>query len=99
MCDAHNEEVRAEIRSIAADYVSCQRGHQKPGNHIHHIHTIYEIHEQSQSMVLMLLANLRLASESGEVVSNSGLECYASQLQSNMNRAIEASRALGESLK
>jgi len=101
LCEAHDNEVRAEVRTIASEVHDAIRKPENagPNAYTQHIDTIDEIHEQSRSLLHMLMLNHRRASQGEEALSDSNLESYTWQLVNNMDRAIEASCALSDSLK
>ncbi len=101
MCDTHDEEVKAEVQTIAREIHDTLQKPQtaSPARYNQHLDTIDEIHEQTRSLLHMLMLNHRRASQGEEALSDSQLENYAWQLVNNMDRAIEASCALSESLK
>jgi hypothetical protein len=107
LMEARDEDFIAEYRETAKQSLIQQQVReskttppaQTPSGHVQHIDTLDEIHEQTRSMLHMLMLNHRRAGQGEESMSDSVLENYAWQLASNMDRAVEASCALSESLK
>lgn len=101
MTKASDDDFRAELKETAAEFIRLETGAEQVSRHSvsQHLDTIDEIHEQTRSLLHMLMLNHRRASQGEEALSDSQLENYAWQLVANMDRAIEASCALSESLK
>lgn len=101
MTEASDEDLKAELHEAAKELqgATSQVLRASRPSIVQHLDTIDEIHEQSRSLLHMLMLNHRRASQGEEALSDSNLESYTWQLVNNMDRAIEASCALSESLK
>ena len=99
--DASDEDLKAELQeTVALAREVAQESHGTGRtSFVQHLDTMDEIHEQSRSLLHMMMLNHRRAAQGEESLSDANLESYAWQLVNNMDRAIEASCALSESLK